>query len=83
MVCTSLGSLLHPLFYFLCYIHFSLTVQRGPQEEVFENHIFTDFFIVKSDYLQIFLVICTTGVVDALVIKFILGQVKIRQRWHG
>ena len=26
MVCTSLGSLLHPLFYFLCYIHFSLSV---------------------------------------------------------
>ena len=26
MVCTSLGSLLHPLFYFLCYIHFSLGV---------------------------------------------------------
>ena len=28
MVCTSLGSLLHPLFYFLCYIHFSLSVLR-------------------------------------------------------
>ena len=28
MVCTSLGSLLRPLFYFLCYIHFSLSVQR-------------------------------------------------------
>ena len=27
MVCTSLGSLLRPLFYFLCYIHFSLSVQ--------------------------------------------------------
>ena len=26
MVCTSLGSLLRPLFYFLCYIHFSLSV---------------------------------------------------------
>ena len=26
MVCTSLGSLLRPLFYFLCYIHISLTV---------------------------------------------------------
>ena len=26
MVCASLGSLLHPLFYFLCYIHFSLSV---------------------------------------------------------
>ena len=26
MVCTSLGSLLCPLFYFLCYIHFSLSV---------------------------------------------------------
>ena len=26
MVCTSLGSLLHALFYFLCYIHFSLSV---------------------------------------------------------
>ena len=25
MVCTSLGSLLRPLFYFLCYIHFSLS----------------------------------------------------------
>ena len=27
MVCTSLGSLLRPLFYFLCYIHFSLSVE--------------------------------------------------------
>ena len=27
MVCTSLGSLLRPLFYFLCYIHFSLSVK--------------------------------------------------------
>ena len=27
MVCTSLGSLLGPLFYFLCYIHFSLSVE--------------------------------------------------------
>ena len=26
MVCTSLGSLLRPLFYFLCYIPFSLSV---------------------------------------------------------
>ena len=26
MVCISLGSLLRPLFYFLCYIHFSLSV---------------------------------------------------------
>ena len=26
MVCTTLGSLLRPLFYFLCYIHFSLSV---------------------------------------------------------
>ena len=26
MVCTSLGSLLRPLFYVLCYIHFSLSV---------------------------------------------------------
>ena len=26
MVCTSLGSLMSPLFYFLCYIHFSLSV---------------------------------------------------------
>ena len=26
MVCNSLGSLLRPLFYFLCYIHFSLSV---------------------------------------------------------
>ena len=33
MVCTSLGSLLRPLFYFLCYIHLSLSVhvcQTGP-----------------------------------------------------
>ena len=30
MVCTSLGSQLRPLFYFLCYIHFSLSVEtRG------------------------------------------------------
>ena len=29
MVCTSLGSLLRPLFYFLCYIHFSLSVVRS------------------------------------------------------
>ena len=29
MVCTSLGSLLRPLFYFLCYIHFSLSVDAG------------------------------------------------------
>ena len=29
MVCTSLGSLLRPLFYFLCYIHFSLSVVQG------------------------------------------------------
>ena len=28
MVCTSLGSLLRPLFYFLCYIHFSLSVME-------------------------------------------------------
>ena len=28
MVCTSLGSLLRPLFYFLCYIHFSLGVEK-------------------------------------------------------
>ena len=26
MVCTSLGSLMRPLFHFLCYIHFSLSV---------------------------------------------------------
>ena len=26
MVCTRLGSLLRPLFYFLCYTHFSLSV---------------------------------------------------------
>ena len=26
MVCTSLGSLLRPLFYFLCYIHFSTLI---------------------------------------------------------
>ena len=30
MVCTSLGSLLRPLFYFLCYIHFSLSVHALP-----------------------------------------------------
>ena len=29
MVCTSLGSQLRPLFYFLCYIHFSLSVYLG------------------------------------------------------
>ena len=28
MVYTSLGSLLRPLFYFLCYIHFSLSVEQ-------------------------------------------------------
>ena len=27
MVCTSWGSLLRPLFYFLCKIHFSLSVE--------------------------------------------------------
>ena len=27
MVCTSLGSLLRRLFYFLCYIHFSLSIE--------------------------------------------------------
>ena len=30
MVCTRLGSLLRPLFYFLCYIHFSLSVEQIP-----------------------------------------------------
>ena len=29
MVCTSFGSLLRPLFYFLCYINFSLSVGPG------------------------------------------------------
>ena len=33
MVCTSLGSLLRPLFYFLCYIHFSRSVQA-----LFQTH---------------------------------------------
>ena len=32
MVCTSLGSLLRPLFYFLCYIHFSLSVLKEVQK---------------------------------------------------
>ena len=36
MVCTSLGSLLRPLFYFLCYIHFSLTVVRGISKHFLE-----------------------------------------------
>ena len=31
MVCTSLGSLVRPLFYFLCYIHFSLSVRTWPR----------------------------------------------------
>ena len=36
MVCTSLGSLLRPLFYFLCYIHFSLSVlYKAPKKMLF------------------------------------------------
>ena len=38
MVCTSLGSLFRPLFYFLCYIHFSLSVAVQIGLDSFQNH---------------------------------------------
>ena len=41
MVCTSLGSLLRPLFYFLCYIHLSLSVQNCRSSLPSRSHICT------------------------------------------
>ena len=43
MVCTSLGSLLRPLFYFLCYIHFSLSV---PNDLPCDDIIFDGRYII-------------------------------------
>ena len=40
MVCTSLGSLLRPLFYFLCYIHFSLSVQAFQSNGVVKSNFY-------------------------------------------
>ena len=55
MVCTSLGSLLHPLFYFLCYIHFSLSVDQSLKitsspDRVPKNNKVTPEFPVDSAY---------------------------------
>ena len=52
MVCTSLGSLLRPLFYFLCYIHFSLSV-KGLPYMTFE--FFDTPFVTVTNQLIVFL----------------------------
>ena len=48
MVCTSLGSLLCPLFYFLCYIHFSLSVEPIPTRGI-------ELLFLRECRMQIFL----------------------------
>ena len=45
MVCTSLGSLLRPLFYFLFYIHFSLSVYEDPDPLIPED---PNFFLIPD-----------------------------------
>ena len=49
MVCTSLGSLLRPLFYFRCYIHFSLSVVNV-YEEAISNiiPILSDVYLTRN-----------------------------------
>ena len=46
MVCTSLGSLLRPLFYFLFYIHFSLSVRcKNSIHNISSKHNSNAFFL--------------------------------------